>query len=239
MYKERTYRNLVKPEGLVSFEAVVAETDLFISAEKYLKREAVTAIFRYRQDIESYIKTDRRFLESLDPIDVEESSSEIVRAMARAARKANVGPMASVAGAVAERVGRELLKYSREIIVENGGDIFLKTDRNRTMGIFAGDNSPFTGKLAIEIPASPDGLGVSTSSGTVSHSLSFGNADSAVIISEDTALSDAVATATGNRVKTASDIEKAIAFARSVEGVKGVLVIVGDKIGSWGDIRLV
>lgn len=239
MYKARTYRNFVRPEGLASFEAAVAETDLLISAQKELKKEALLSILRYREDIENYIRSDRRFLESLDPINVDGTSPEIVRSMAQASRKAGVGPMAGVAGAVAERVGRDLLEYSEEVIVENGGDIFLKTAKNRIMGIFAGGNSPFTGKLAIEIPATAEGLGVSTSSGTVSHSLSFGNADAAVIISEDAALSDAVATATGNRVKTASDIEKAIGFAKSVVGVKGVLVIVGDKLGSWGEIKFV
>jgi hypothetical protein len=159
--------------------------------------------------------------------------------MAEAARRAGVGPMASIAGAVSEFVGRDLLAFSDQIIIENGGDIFLKTSKKRVMGIYAGERSPFTGKLAIEIPPGDKGLGVCTSSGTVSHSLSFGNADAVLIISDNTALADATATAAGNAVKSAYDIEKGIELARAIEGVKGVLIIIGDKFGSWGDIKLV
>jgi hypothetical protein len=140
---------------------------------------------------------------------------------------------------MAEFVGRELLASCDEVIVENGGDIFIRTPKKKLLGVYAGDRSPFTGKLFLEIQPSENGLGVCTSSGTVSHSLSFGNADAALIISSDTALADAVATATGNMVKTPADMEKAIGFAKSVEGVKGVLVLMGDKMASWGEVKLV
>jgi ApbE superfamily uncharacterized protein (UPF0280 family) len=82
-------------------------------------------------------------------------------------------------------------------------------------------------------------LGICTSSGTVGHSLSFGRADAVVIVSKDTFLSDAVATATGNVVKDESHIEKGIEFASSIDGVDGVLIIVGESLGAWGDIKLV
>ena len=83
------------------------------------------------------------------------------------------------------------------------------------------------------------GLGVCTSSGTVSHSLSFGKADAALIISFDAALADAAATAAGNAVKNKDYIEKGINLAKSIDGVKGVLIIVGDKMGTWGEIKLI
>lgn len=238
MYKERAYRRWVKPEGLVSFEAAVRETDLFISADELLKEEAVASITRHRRQLEDYIRAHEDFLVSLGPVEIKAGAPRIAEAMAEAARKAKVGPMAAVAGAMAEFVGRDLLQFSKEVIVENGGDIFLRTAKKRTMGVFAGENSPFTGKLAIEIPASENGIGVCTSSGTVSHSLSFGNADAALIISDDVALADAAATVAGNAVKGPGDIEKAIELAKAVEGVKGVLIVIGDKLGSWGEIKL-
>ena len=225
--------------GLASFEAVVKETDLFISASRDLKKEALGSITRHRASLENYIKSHEYFRTSLGPVDVKESAPEIAKAMARAGRAAGVGPMAAVAGAMAEYVGRDLLKLSDEVVVENGGDIFLKIDKIRTMGIFAGERSPFTGKLTMEISPNEKGMGICTSSGTVSHSLSFGNADAALIISDDAALADAMATAAGNMVKSAGDIEKAIAFAKSVKGIRGVLIIVGDKLGTWGEVRLV
>jgi ApbE superfamily uncharacterized protein (UPF0280 family) len=239
MYKERSYRKWVRAEDLVTFEVVEKETDLLISAAKELKREAREAVLAYRRDLESYIKQNPLFYSSLEPIDVKIDAPAIVKAMADAAKSAGVGPMAAVAGAVAEFVGRDLLKFSDEVIVENGGDIFLRSRRKRVFGIFAGEKSPFTGKLALEVEASENGLGVCTSSGTVSHSLNFGNADAALIIADNAALADAVATPAGNIVKSARDIEKAIDLARSVAGVRGVLILVGDKMGSWGEVKLV
>ena len=124
----------------------------------------------------------------------------------------------------------DLLKYSNEVIVENGGDIYLKTKEHRKIGVFAG-KSPFSEKICLEIAPEDTPLGVCTSSGTVGHSLSLGKADAAVILADDAFLADAVATATGNRVKTWEDIDAAIEFASGIEGVKGVLIIIGDKMG--------
>ena len=239
MYKERFYRKWVKSDGLVTFEVKELETDLLISASKNLEVASREAILNYRQDIESYIKKHKEFLTSLEPLIVDTDAPRIVRAMADAGKRAGVGPMAAVAGAIAEFVGRDLLAYTDEIIVENGGDIFIKTKVTRILGIYAGENSPFSGKLALEISPSEEGLGACTSSGTVSHSLSFGRADAALIISKDTALADAVATATGNVVKNKDCIEKGMDFAKSIDGVTGALIIVEDKLGSWGEIKLV
>jgi len=131
-----------------------------------------------------------------------------------------------------------LLELTGQVIVENGGDIFIKTLKPRIIGIYAGEKSPFTGKLKLEIAPNENGIGVCTSSGTVSHSLSFGKADAALIISEDTALADAMATAVGNIVKRPDDVEKAVNFGKSIEGVKGILVLIGNKMGSWGEIKI-
>jgi len=239
MYKERSYRRWVKSEGLVTFEVKELETDLLICAGKNLENKARESVLNYREDLRSYIRKNKDFFTSLEPLDVETDAPRIVKAMADAGKKASVGPMAAVAGAIAEFVGRDLLTYTGEVIVENGGDIFIKTKIKRILGIYAGENSPFSGKLALEISPSEEGLGVCTSSGTVSHSLSFGRADAALIISQDTALADATATAMGNVVKNKDCIEKGIDLARSIDGVRGALVIIGDKLGSWGEIKLV
>ncbi len=238
MYKERTYRQWVKSEGLVTFEVKELETDLSISAVRNLEEIARASVLNYRQDIESYIKEHRDFFTSLEPVNVAENVPGIVKAMALAGKMAGVGPMAAVAGAVAEFVGRDLLALSDEIIVENGGDIFIKSAYPRLIGIYAGNKSPFTGKIAVEIPPTEQGIGVCTSSGTVSHSLSFGRADAVLIISANTALADAAATAAGNAVKCPESIEKGIDIARSIEGVDGVLILAADKMGSWGNVKL-
>ena len=239
MYRERFYRQWVKSEGLVTFEVRELETDLLISAEKNLEARARESVLNYREDIRSYIKRDGSFYTSLEPLNAADDAPEIVKAMISASRKASVGPMAAVAGAIAEFVGRDILAYSDEVIVENGGDIFIKSASSRLIGIYAGEKSPFTGKVAIEIPPKEQGIGVCTSSGTVSHSLSFGRADAVLVISGDTALADAAATAVGNIVKGPESIEKGIDIARSIKGIDGVLILAGDKMGSWGEIKLV
>jgi ApbE superfamily uncharacterized protein (UPF0280 family) len=157
--------------------------------------------------------------------------------MAEAGQKAGVGPMAAVAGAIAESVGRELLTFTPEIIVENGGDIYLKVLRKRTVGIFAGD-SPLTGKIGLEIEPGDTPLGICTSSGTVGHSLSYGKSDAVVVLSASTALADAAATAIGNRIQKPDDIDTAIEFGRSIDGLKGIVIIVGKSVGVWGDVKL-
>ena len=239
MFKPRHYRKWVESGDLVSFEVKERETDLLILAEKKLENQARESILSNRSDIENYIKRYPYFYNSLEPIDAEGDAPEIVKKMCLAGRRAGVGPMAAVAGAIAEFVGRDLLAFSGQVIIENGGDIFIRTLRPRILGIFAGEKSPYTGKLAIEIPSAEKGTGVCTSSGTVSHSLSFGRADAVVIISDDTALADAAATAAANVVKAPDQIMKGIERAKSIEGVKGALIIAGDKLGSWGEIKLV
>ncbi len=239
MYKPRNYRQWIKKDGLVYFEVSEKETDLGISADRGLERQAREAMLNYRSELELYIKRNPDFKSSLEPLSVGDDAPGIVKAMTEASEKALVGPMASVAGAIAEFVGRELLAFSGQVIVENGGDIFFRTSSAKTMGIFAGEKSPFTGKLAVELPASENGLGVCASSGTVSHSLSFGRSDASIVLAENTALADAMATSVGNRVKAPDDIHAAIEFAKSVDGVRGVLVMIGNKMGSWGEIKLV
>lgn len=239
MYKERDYRQWVKSGDLFTFEVKEEQTDLLISAAKNLEKQARASVLNYRKDIKDYIQKDNSFYTSLEPIEVLKNAPEIIKVMAAAARKAGVGPMAAIAGAVAEFVAKDLLPFTDEVIIENGGDVFIKTEKERLMGVYAGEASPFTGKMNLRISPSKKGLGVCTSSGTVSHSLSFGKADAALIVSENTALADAVATATGNIVKSKDFIEKGIEFARSIDGIKGVLIIAGDKMGSWGEVELV
>jgi len=238
MERERFYRQWVRSDGLVTFEVRIKETDLYISSERSLEEEAKASVNRQRSAIERYSRKNARFVTSLVPIPAEgdEQLDPIVAVMLEASRKAGVGPMAAVAGAIAECVGRDLLQFSREVIVENGGDIFLKTRTKKKLGIYAG-NSPLSGRLVFELDPDERGWGVATSSGTVGHSLSFGKADAAVIIAHDTALADAVATAAGNRVRDKLDLEGPIDFAKTIEGITGAVIIMGDRMATWGSVR--
>lgn len=238
MYQPRTYRHWVKDIDLISFDVVVRETDLRIRALSNLRRKALKSVEKHRDAIERYIEQNPAFLTSLKPIAVQNDAPLIVKEMARAAETVSIGPMSAVAGAIAEAVGKELLPFSSEVIVENGGDIFLRTNKERIVGIYAG-NSPLSGRIALEIEPGETPLGICTSSGTVGHSFSMGKADAVVVLAPSAALADAVATATGNLVKEVSDIEKGLEFAQKVETLIGIVIIKDDKMGAWGKVKLV
>jgi ApbE superfamily uncharacterized protein (UPF0280 family) len=237
MYQPRTYRHWVRGEGLVSFKVVYRETDLYIRASTDLSGIALDSVIKYRNILESYIKERPAFATSLEPLDVEGDAPAIIRDMADAAAKAGVGPMASVAGAIAQFVSQELLPYSPEVIIENGGDIYIKSLKDRTVGIYAGD-SPLSGKVGLTIKADDTPLAICTSSGTVGHSLSYGKADAVVAVSESASIADAAATAIGNIVRTANDIQKGIGLAAGIDALSGVVIIIGDKIGISGDLKI-
>ena len=146
--------------------------------------------------------------------------------------------MAAVAGALAERVGRALEPLSAEVIVENGGDIYLKVASPATVSLFAG-KSPLSHRVGLKIDPELTPLGVCTSSGTVGHSFSFGRADAACVLAPNAALADAAASALGNRVQQAGDIAAALEWAAALPDILGAVVIVGDKLGAWGRVELV
>lgn len=242
-YIERVYREQHRQADLVHFQVAVQETDLDIGVRKeQFSPEwipwAEQIIQDARRPLEDYITGDPGFVKALTPYAVLPDAPPIVREMAEAGSLAGVGPMAAVAGAVAAWVGKAFARRSRDIIVENGGDIFLRTSRIRHVGVFAGD-SPLSNRIALEVRPEYGPLGICTSSGSVGHSLSFGKADAVVILSPSVALADAVATATGNRIQSADDLEEAVSFASGIKGVSGVLIVKGEQLAAWGKIKLV
>ena len=237
MYEPRHYRHWVKDEGLVSFNVVVKETDLYIRTSSNLRRKAYKLVLKYRGMLEEYIKRNPAFLTSLEPITVGEDAPLIVREMVRSTGRVGVGPMAAVAGAIAEFVGNDLLAFSPEIIVENGGDIFLKSLKKRMIGIYAGKSS-LTGRIGLEIRGEDTPLGICTSSGTVGPSLSYGKADAVIVLSPSTTLADAAATAIGNLIVQHGDIPKGVEMAKGIEGLRGVIIIQDDKVGLWGQVKI-
>ncbi len=238
MFENRTYRTYAKRKGLKSFHITVKETDIHIQAQSDLSNNAINAILECRGYIESYIDRHPEFLTSLVPIDIIFPAPMIVEKMAEAAKKTGVGPMAAVAGAVAEYTCKKLLRESDEVIVENGGDISMKINGDIVFAIFAGQ-SPLSMKTGIRLTKRNSPFALCTSSGTIGHSKSFGNADAASVIADSCILADAAATALGNMVKTESDIKKAITAGKSIKGIQGIVIIKNKTLGAWGDLELI
>lgn len=232
------YRRRVRADDLVSFQVTVKETDLMILAEEDLHEEAREIVLTQRLRLEEYIAGHAEFMTALIPLAEEETAPSIVRLMCRSSFPAGVGPMASVAGAVAEHVGRELRERSGEIIVENGGDVYLAGERPRVVAIFTAE-SGLGSRLGLSVAPGGGAMGVCTSSGKFGHSLSLGEASTATVVAPSAALADAAATAVGNRVRGRDGLEKGMDFARSVEGVAGAVIVHQGRVSAWGDLELV
>lgn len=252
-YVRRFYRDSLAAEDLTYFRVAVGESDLLIGVSarrdfggdedaavlSRLREEIVDELVRVRRGLKAYIYRHPSFGSSLVPVEVEPDAPVLVREMAEAAAHAGVGPMAAVAGAIAQAIGRFLMDRFNDVVVENGGDIFLQSSRSRTIGIYAGRASKLSGRFALLLNEDRFPVGVCTSAGTVGQSLSFGSSDATTVISKNTALADAAATAVGNRVVSASDISSAIEFGSKIPGVEGIVVVKDDKLGTWGRVELV
>ena len=236
-YLQRTYRNRFSTNFPASFHVCEEQTDLFIQADKDLSSQAMSSIHLYRNHLKEYISFHPEFLTALRPMPIDDLAPPIVKTMLRASRCVNVGPMAAVAGAVAEYVGKDLLKDTSSVIVENGGDIFLKARKEINIAIFAGE-SPLSYKITLRIKPDKTPIGICTSSATVGHSVSFGKADAVCVKAKSTALADAAATAIGNRVKEISDIKDALESGMHIQGILGILIILGKQMGVIGDMEL-
>lgn len=244
MIEERKYRKQFSQERFRSFTVNYKDTDLWIGVDpvsfrQEMQQDAFLKVKELRHQMEQYLLSDPIFGKTFEPCVVKPNAPAIVKMMADAAQRAGVGPMAGVAGAFAEETGRFLMdKYSiRELVIENGGDIFLKVENPIILLIYAG-NSVLSEKIAIEIPAGETPLGVCTSSGTVGPSISLGKADAAMIVCRNTALADALATTFGNMVKTAEDIQQAIDKTQQFAEILSAVIICRDKIGIRGKFEM-
>ncbi len=237
MEKTHVYRSQIPAAHRRYFRVGVKQTDLFIHAPQHLQPAARELVLSHRGYLEGYIRKHPEFASTLRPWPADRFAPPIVREMIAAGQQAGIGPMSAVAGAISQAVGQGLLEASPELIVENGGDIFFKSRSPLTVAIYAG-RSPWSMKLGVRVDANDQETGLCTSSGTVGHSLSQGRADAVVVRSPSSPLADAVATATANQVRDKADISLAVAFARSIPDVQGVVVIVGEQIGAWGAVEL-
>ena len=227
-----------------SFRSVYRETDLWIAVDTESYSETTVnytsdRIRYYRNILDKYIRNHPEFRDSLVPVETGKNTHRIIREMSGAARKAGTGPMSAVAGAIAEFICKDLCKESgaSEVIIENGGDIFLKLKNQATISVYAG-NSPLSGKIRLVIKPEDTPLSVCTSSGTTGHSLSFGNADACTIACRSGALADAYATAFCNEVKDKTLAGPVTEKAIGTAGILAVVIIKDDKVSMGGSIEI-
>ncbi len=224
-------------QGRVPFRVQLDTTDLYLRADRDLGVAALAAAREARTVLEAHIAAYPEFATALAPLEIPTGTVPgLAREMYKAGRLAGVGPMAAVAGTVAEHVGRALRRHSREILVENGGDLYLDVADEVVVGLFAGA-SPFSGRLGLRVHAADTPLAVCTSSASVGPSLSLGAADAAVAVGHPAAVADAVATALGNRIQGPGDLEAAVQWAVTVPGIRGCVAVLGGHLAAAGEIE--
>lgn len=243
-YKERTYRERLREGRWQHFIAAYKETDLWIGVNKTsrlkeMQEFAANEVIALRNTMEVYLQTDKAYAASLVPYPAREDAPRIFHLMSEAGRKSGIGPMSAVAGAVAQHIALALQANFdiREIIVENGGDIYADIKEDIDISVFAGQ-SPLSEKVGLHIEAGEAPLGICTSSGTVGPSISFGKADAVMIICKDVLLADSYATAFANRIQTTEDIDSCITAIGEKEEVVAAIAIKEDKMGVVGKFEL-
>jgi hypothetical protein len=222
---------------LISEHWTYKQTDVWIKTDEERAIEAVkNSIIHHRNELERYIVRNLDFGASLVPVDVEDNAPKVIKLMVEASKVARVGPMAAVAGTLAQLAVEDALSTGvKNLLVDNGGDIFIYGNQNFRAGIHAG-SSPLSDKLAFEIEKERLPISICTSSATVGPSISFGGADAATILASSGALADAAATSVCNETRgTPEDAIKAgLNRAREIPGIDAALIIHGKFTGSWG-----
>jgi ApbE superfamily uncharacterized protein (UPF0280 family) len=197
---------------------------------------AFASIRRNRKALEDYVRGNPQFLSSLKPVKVP-AEPLVVKLMAETATKACVGPMAAVAGVLADLAVKDMLNTGCEVaVVEDGGEVSAVSNVPIDVALAAGD-APLSRRFGFRLTDFP--IGVATSSGCFSHALSFGDAEAATVFGSNAGLADAAATAVGNVVKgdnCKAAIQRGIELAFSIDGVEGVLIIYKSFVGTAGKI---
>lgn len=201
-------------------------------------RVAQDSIRRNRELLEEYIKENPKFVWSLEPVPILGLSAPVVvRLMADASAKANVGPMAAVAGVLADLAVKDMIDSGCAVaVVEDGGEVSAISNQSVDVVVVAGDE-PLSKRLGFRLSEFP--IGIATSSGRFSHALSFGDAEAVTIFCSDAGLADAAATAVCNVVKGENidtAISEGIELAKSIVGVQGVFILYKERVGTWGKI---
>lgn len=245
-YKDRNYRSRFAGDNRRWFSVKFLESDLWIGVDsgsysQSMEADTYTLLVDLRRAMDAYLLMDPQYKAALQPYDAGLEAPDILKEMSRVSHKTGIGPMSAVAGAVALKVA-EFLKSRygvKEVIVENGGDIYADATADMDIAVFAGQ-SPLSEKVGLHIPASAFPCGICTSSGTVGPSLSLGKADAMLIVCRDVLLADSYATAMANRIKTVNDLQPVIELIQSIPDILAALAIKGDRLAVSGlyELRL-
>lgn len=244
---ERRYRATCRPKAEEqAFQVVVEHSDLWIVASQNLANQALQALQLLRGQLKGYIAWHPGFAESFAPVLVEDNAPGIIKDMALAAARCGVGPMAAVAGAVAEHVATALQPLSRDVLVENGGDLFMHSAKERVVGLLPDPQNDSTLGVLLSPEVFP--LSLCASSATIGHSVSLGSGELVVVRSQSGAFADAAATALCNLLQTPKDLDRLLHTAQQWAApqpgypawccLQGVFAQCKGRLAVWGEMEL-
>ena len=245
-YRERSYRSRFSNDERRWFCVKFLESDLWIGVDNgsysaSMEADTYAMLVDLRRSMDAYLLMDPQYKAALTPYDAGLEAPDILKEMSKVSHKTGIGPMSAVAGAVAQHVA-DFLKSQfgvKEVIVENGGDIYAEAHSDLDIAVFAGQ-SPLSEKIGLHIPATDFPLGICTSSGTVGPSLSLGRADAVMIVCKDVLLADSYATAMANRIQSVNDLQPVIDRIQNIPDILGAIAIKDDRLAlcSHYELRL-
>ncbi len=243
-YKERSYRRRFSDDGRRWFCVKFLESDLWIGVDSgsysvSMEDAVYTFLVDLRRRMDAYLLMDPQYKAALTSYDAGLEAPTILMEMSAVSHKTGIGPMSAVAGAVALKVADHIKsRYGvKEVIVENGGDIYAQVCGDMDISVFAGQ-SPLSERVGLHIPASAFPCGICTSSGTVGPSLSLGRADAMMIVCRDVMLADSFATAMANRIQSADDLRTVMDRIREIPEILGALAVKDDRMAISGQFEL-
>jgi len=231
MYIEKKYRDYRGRQN--QQEIVYKNADILLTSETVFPRQTVlSALKEYYSQVETYVQEHPEFQASLSPVAAYPQAPQIIQDMSAASFLSTIGPFSAVAGAIAHYVGMALLPQCRQLIIENGGDLFLKIDSPKRIGLYAGEGS-WVNNLYIEAGPSSTPFGIAASSGTMGHSLSLGNADLVIVAAESAIIADTFVTILCNRIKTRQDIHPVMECYKANPVIRGIGICLDEEMYVW------
>jgi len=235
MYTNRYYRTWTAGKKLCKFKILHNESDIEITADRDLSTQACKFLYEARRSITRHISNCPGFLTTHTPVDsCEKVGTGIIGSMISASSKWDVGPMAAVAGTIAQYIGEKLSALSETVIVENGGDIYAKSVEPIRCSVYSGEESPFGRSIGFCVDAAK-GVGICTSSGVVGPSHSYGKADAVTVVAENCSVADAAATSIANRIKCEAGSGRELSMSSDSDSeLVGVIASINGTLGSRG-----
>jgi ApbE superfamily uncharacterized protein (UPF0280 family) len=231
------YRGLVSSGEKYHWHFIFRHSDLLISADTDVGSGIEKILTEIYSKLEYVIEHDRKFKDSLLPVRVKSFYPAEIKRMCLLSSEFSVGPMAAVAGLVNDFIAEKLQDFCRSLIIENGGDVFIRSDRDIRTGLFI-KNPFFKDRIVLKIDKKYLPCGLCSSSGTFGHSLSLGKCDLAVVMSDSATSADAAATAVANSVSNEEDVQKSLEHFSTFDSIKGLVIVKDKKIGIWGNLEL-